>query len=97
MAGKSILVYLLGYPDPFQDTHLEPLALALRPLVVPVVAGVEVVPAEELDGAVVVPAELAEEALLLLLLEAELEEPADEALPFKQEASLPAWIGTCEE
>jgi len=63
-----------------------------------VVVGADVVPAEELDGALVVAAELAEEALLLL--EAELEEladEADEALPFKQEASLPAWIGTWEE
>lgn len=42
-----------------------------------------------------------EEAALLLeeeLLEAAaLDEPADEALPFKQEASLLAWIGTWEE
>lgn len=60
------------------------------------VAGAEELPVDEL--AAVLLDEAAEELLLLLLLldeEASLEEePAEEALPFKQELSLLAWMGT---
>lgn len=76
-------------------THLAPelLALAFRPLVVAAEVGADVVPAEELEGELVVAGAAEDE----LLLDSELAELAEEAPPLKQEASLLAWIGTWEE
>jgi len=75
--------------------EVDPLALAFRPLVV--VAGAEELPVDEAadELAALLLDEAAEELLLLLDEEASLEEePAEEALPFKQELSLLAWMGT---
>lgn len=76
--------------------------MAFRPEVVAAVVAADVALDEELELAT--EAEEAEEELLLLLLlealpagAAELAEPAGAALPFKQESSVPAWMGTWEE